>query len=347
MNRTTWYFIIIVTLIISTISGIFITPFVAARLATLPFIRNWHLYDPQAPIVINRTEVIRSDDNEDIITSISKIKDKLAAVISVKGGEVTYVANALVVSSDGLLVTVQAGLVPGNPYQIMLPSGELLAPEKIDYDPATDIAFIKVPARTSSIAGFSDSASLPAGQRLVFVSQTIEKYVVEAEPALVTKPQILANAQSLKVGRFMRTFGVNLDRVVIPGATAVTASGDVAGLWSPAGVIASDVLASRVQLYITEPSRMKPVLSGATYLFMGAVQNQINGRPLGALITAVDQAALAGVDLKTGDTITSIDGQPVTSVEIFEKKLESLRADEPVTLIIDRGGKVLTRYINQ
>lgn len=346
MNRTTWYFIIIITLVISTITGIFITPVIAARLATLPFIRTWHLYDPQAPIVINRTEVIRSDDNEDIITSISKVKDKVAAVISVKGGEVVHVANALVVSSDGLLVTVQAGLVPGNPYQIMLPSGELLAPEKIDYDPATDIAFIKVPGRTSSIAGFSDSANLPAGQRLVFVSQTMEKYIVDAEPALITRPQILANFQPLKMGRFMRTFAINLDKPLFPGAAAVTASGEVAGMWSPAGIIASDVLASRVQLYITEPARMQSPLSGVTYLLTGAVQSQITAKPMGALIIDVDPVALSGADLKTGDTITLIDSQPVTSVELFEKKMETLRIGQPFTLTIDRAGKVLTRQIN-
>jgi PDZ domain-containing protein len=66
----------------------------------------------------------------------------------------------------------------------------------------------------------------------------------------------------------------------------------------------------------------------------------VSGR--GAVVTTVQKGAPADGELRVGDIITAVDGQPVTLSEQLGPIVRSRAAGDPVTFTVERGGKATT-----
>ena len=277
----------------------------------------------------------------------------LPSVASVRHGRGS--GSAVVLSSDGLLVTSAHVLAGGRVGGAVFHDGAELPYEVVGTDRLSDLAVVRVPARDLPAAELGDAARLRVGQLVVAVGSPLgftgsvsagvvsalgrSLPTVDGRRARVVEGVIQTDA-ALHPGNSGGALATSDARVVgINTAVVSPGIGQGLGLAVPLdattmGFIGALIARGRVD-------RAEIGLSGGARALPPRVADRL-GRHRGVEVTGVvagGPAALAGI--RPEDIVVALDGQPVEAIGDMQRLLTGDRAGRAVEARVVRGGEVL------
>lgn len=157
--------------ILGLLGGIFGSQILGPYLVEMPF---FYLYREPPPIYINRTEKIVIQENTALINAIEKVEKAIIGVKTVtKKGKVLE-GSGLIMTSDGLAVTL-ADLVPTGANFNFYFEGKKLKYQILKKDSKKNLALIKIEENNMPTASFGNFDKLKPGERVFLVGAIFEK----------------------------------------------------------------------------------------------------------------------------------------------------------------------------
>lgn len=121
-----------------------------------------------ATTIINRTEKVYVSEDTAYQSAINKIGNAVVAVRVERAGRAAIENSGFILTSDGLIATVNFILANGAKILVMREGQEYEA-QIVKQDAANNLALIKIAANNLPIADFGDTNSLSLGERVVLV----------------------------------------------------------------------------------------------------------------------------------------------------------------------------------
>lgn len=285
--------------------------------------------------------------------ALSSLSDGLAGVVESVGQSVVRIegrrrqsASGIVWSVDGLIVTANHVVTRDENVRIGLPNGETIEASLVGRDPTTDIALLRTSAGLSAPT-WVEGPELRVGHLVLALGRP-------GRSMQATLGVISALGESWRTGgggsvdRFIQT-----DVVMYPGFSGgalASASGKVIGLNSSALArgISVTLPTSTIRNVVETLAAHGRIRRG--YLGIGAQPVRLPeglatelSQEIGLLVVGVEPdtpAASAGLVL--GDTVLSLDGEPVRQIEELMAMLSGDRVGKALPVKILRGGEVRT-----
>ena len=342
MKKSTIALIVIVTALFALVLNIFVGGYIKAKISQIPQLARFDFLNPEAPIVITRREVVRSDDGTDVIGAINNAKAKMAAVVAVTNGQTVRTGNAISITSDGSFVTTSTAFAAPQPatYAVILSDGRIAPIDERVVDPATSLVFFRATVDNVPVASFGSSKELSVGQRVVMIEQTLKDFTPIATPVFVSVAQHDTYEQEYEANKPSRTYGIENVTYAVSGAAIVTLSGDIVGMSDAHRLIAGDIMKRSVSLYLA--GELKRPDFGFAYDLISPVRSKLLGLPEGVRVLRVaGSSAAAEVGLQGNDIITAIGETKVVGDVSFEETLENYKVGDIVPVTIIRGQKTL------
>jgi serine protease Do len=259
--------------------------------------------------------------------------------------------SGVIISPDGYIVTNNHVVDSATDIRVTMSDRRVLPAKLIGTDPLTDLAVIKVNAPDLPSVPWGDSSKLRPGQTVLAFGNpygfrfTVTRGIVSA----LNRPNPDASDRR-KPGQFIQT-----DAAINPGNSGgalVDARGELIGintfLISSNGSFSGMGFAIPTQ--IAEPTVAELIHNGKiTHGYIGIGISDITPdnakffhmtNATGAVVTQVDSNTPGGkAGLKTGDVITSLNGQPVTDAGELQMQVGQKRPGDTIKLEVDRDGK--------
>lgn len=285
--------------------------------------------------------------------ALSSFSDGLANVVESIGQSVVRIegrkrqsASGVVWSNDGLIVTASHVVTRDENIRVGLPSGETVEASLVGRDQTTDIALLR--ASTGLTApSWAESGELRVGHLVLALGRP-------GRTMQATLGVISALGDAWRTGgggsvdRFIQT-----DVVMYPGFSGgplASATGKVIGLNSSALArgISVTLPATTIRSVVETLATHGRIRRG--YLGIGAqpvrlpegLARELN-QEIGLLIVGVEPetpASQAGLVL--GDTVITLDGEPVRQIEELMAMLSGDRVGKQIPIQILRGGELRT-----
>ncbi|MBE7183666.1 MAG: Do family serine endopeptidase [Methylobacterium mesophilicum] len=252
------------------------------------------------------------------------------------------------VSEDGYIVTNNHVVDGGTSFTVVTNGGDELGAKLIGTDPRTDLALLKVEAKTKfTYVDFADDSKVRVGDWVMAVGNPF------GLGGTVTAGIISARGRDIGAGPYDDF--LQIDAAVNrgnSGGPAFNLNGEVVGvntaIFSPSGGnvgIAFSIPASTVKAVIGDLRQNGSVQRGWLGVQIQPVDKDIADSlgladAKGALVNEPQQGSPAlKAGIKTGDVITKVDGKDVSGPRDLAKQIASLSPDKPVDLTIWRDGK--------
>ncbi len=286
--------------------------------------------------------------------TLSDLSDALADVVDAASVSLVRVegrqrmpASGIVWSAEGLIVTAHHVVTRDEDIAVGLPDGQTVAAALVGRDPTTDIAVLQAEATGLPVPAWAEPDSLRVGRLALALGRP-------GRAAQATLGIVSALGQSWRtppgglIDRYVQT-----DVTMYPGFSGgplVDVAGRVAGLNSSA-------LMRGVSVAIPVPTlrRVVAVLVEHGHVrqgYLGVSAQPVRlpdslaaevGQSTGLLLAMVEPGSPAEHGgLVLGDTIVSLDGEPVRTLDDLLALLSGDRVGREVPLRIVRGGKVQT-----
>ena len=264
--------------------------------------------------------------------------------------------SGLVVASDGLILTNRHVVSGAGAIDVSMSDGQRSAARLLGEDPHSDIAVLRTdaPLRAPALS-FIDSKSIRAGQVAIAIGnplgfeQTVTAGVVSAvgrslrsttgrliDDVIQTDAALNpGNSGGPLVDSKARVIGINT--AVIRGAQGICFS--VAG--NTALFVLTQILrhgrVRRASLGIEGAATHIP-----RHLARFAGIEQVSGV---RVMTAIADGPAHQAEIKSGDLIIAIDGEPVLGVDDLLRLLDHERVNTPVRVTLLRKGEMRDRYV--
>lgn len=168
----------IIILIIGGFGGILADGFVMPYLANVSLISGTKFAQriKNGTTIINKTEEIVVTENTAAEEAINKINSCLAVVQLLRGGKIIKQGSGVVVTNDGLILTVN-DLVPSGlyDYQVVLSNGAVFNGKITHRDNINNLALIKIEANNLSVISLSGLENIHLGQIIILIGAQINK----------------------------------------------------------------------------------------------------------------------------------------------------------------------------
>ncbi|MGZ8867708.1 MAG: trypsin-like peptidase domain-containing protein [Thermoanaerobaculia bacterium] len=256
--------------------------------------------------------------------------------------------SGFVWSPDGIIVTNNHVIEGASRIFINFNDGSKLPGNLIGVDPDSDLAVLRVEAKSLIAAPIGISSDLMIGETVVAVGNPF------GLSGTVTTGVISALGRSVPSQEQGRTFTdfIQTDASINPGNSGgplLNIEGKVVGInvaiYANAQGIGFAIPVDRARKVIEDLLRYGAVHSA----WIGAVTGTLTPEearrqnlpiPRGAVIVRVfDGSPAAAAGLRTGDIITSVNGRAVDSRESFSTATATATAGTPVTLAVLRDGR--------
>lgn len=283
---------------------------------------------------------------------LQNLSDALAATVEATGPCVVRVearrrlpASGIVWSPDGVIVTAHHVVERNDKVAVGLPDGQTVPATLVGRDPTTDLAVLRTQTEGLTPAAWGEADDLRVGHLVLALGQPGRS--VQATLGIVSA---LGDSWRTPAGgrldRYLQT-----DVVMYPGFSGgplVDAAGQVLGLNTSA-------LLRGISLTVPVPTLRRVVETllahgrvrrgylgvGAQPVRLPAVLGQQLGQETGLLLASVEPGGPAEEGgLLLGDTIISLDGQPVRHMDDLLALLSEDRVGAEVPVRIVRGGQV-------
>ena len=282
---------------------------------------------------------------------LESVSEELAALVaSVPGivrveGRKRMAASAVGWAEEGVLVTADHVVRQEAPLRIGLPDGETGQASLVGRDPSTDLAVLRLDSGRLASPAWRATEDLKVGHLALAVGRPGRS--VQSTFGIV----------SAVGGAFQTSVGGSIDRylqtdaVMYPGFSGgalVTADGRVAGLMTSGllrGVslaIPTETVRRVVETLLKHGKIRRGFLGvGVQPVRMPESAASRSGQPDGLLVMSVEPGSPADqAGLMLGDTLLTIEGIHLESIEGLFGALTGERVGKPVELRVLRGGEV-------
>jgi S1-C subfamily serine protease len=284
--------------------------------------------------------------------TLSDLSTALAAAVETTGASVVRVAarrrmpaSGIIWSADGLIVTAHHVVEQDDNIGIGLPDGSSATASLVGRDPSTDLALLRIQAHSLKPAGWIDASALKVGHLALALGRPGES--IMATLGIVSA---LSKEWRTPAGGQLDTY-LQSDVVMYPGFSGgplVSAAGEVMGVNSSAllrGVsLAIPVATVRqvVETLLTHGRVRRGYLGvSAQVVRLPAGMAQQIDQETGLLLGSVEPGSPAEqAGLFMGDTIVTLDGQPVRHLDDLLALLSGERVGASVPVRIVRGGQL-------
>ncbi len=289
----------------------------------------------------------RASDEDTIAAIAARTAPSVAAVRVTRNGDTTA-GSALVLRSDGYLVTNAHLVIAATLIEVRLQAGPSIGATVVGTDPLTDVAVLHVDAADLLPAALGSADTLSMGDRIVAVG---------AADTPGWSPEVTTAVVS-GLGRRLRAADDTVlhDMIVIDqalggaasGGALLDARGAVVGVTSDIGAAESDRvvrgvampidLAVHVAEQIIEHGHARHVWLGIEGTDVSSADALDLGIAGGAAVTRViDGSPAAAAGFAAGDVIVAIDGATVDSMSHLIVALRIHDPGDEVTLSVRRG----------
>ena len=266
-----------------------------------------------------------------ITQSITRVGAAVAAIEVIQGGLDRHCLG-LVVRSDGTVVAPASVLRGATTMLVTLPNSVSEVAHVVSTDPRSGLALLRVNGASNVRAISFDQTGTIEPQSLALVVGYGGSYALGSLQSLDMQASVAGSA----LADVVRTDIPAADAA--PGSALVDPNGTVLGI--VAGSVGGDAVA--VPSWVAAPVITQLLGSGSvghgTLGIQGRTVPQEGFQPAGVQLTRVTPGSAAGVaGLRTGDIITSVNFQRVTSLVGLRGHLYGVAPGAPVLVGIDRG----------
>ena len=261
--------------------------------------------------------------------------------------------SGVIVSADGYILTNNHVVNGADTIKVTLNDGRELTAKVVGTDPESDLAVVKVEAKSLPAITFADSDKIEVGDRVLAVGnpfgigQTVTSGMVSGlgratmglgyEDFIQTDAAINpGNSGGALVDAEGRLVGIN--------TAILSRSGGSQGI----GFAIPSTMAQTIMQQLVEHGKVVRGYLGVTVQdITPALSDQFNvGASKGAIVAEVKgRSPAAKVGLKPGDVITKIDGRDVTDARHLKLAAGSIAPGTNVAIEYQRGGKTTTAEI--
>jgi putative serine protease PepD len=250
--------------------------------------------------------------------------------------------TGFVLSADGYIVTNNHVIDGADDITVNLADGTIAEATVVAADPASDLAVLKIDRTDLVPLPLGDSSSLEVGQPLVAIGNALD---LSGEPT-VTTGIVSATGRSLTEPNGARlTNLIQTDTAINPGNSGgplLDMSGHVIGINT---AIAGQAQNVGFAIAIDPAERLIAELKEGRvpeHAVLGVV-TRVGPQGTGAEIIGIaeDSAAVAA-GLQLGDTITAIDGEPVSDPDTLATAIAGHQPGDRIELSYTRGGTTVT-----
>lgn len=278
------------------------------------------------------------------------------------GGSVHGYGTGVLVSPDGLIVTVDSVLLDGRNIRVVLADGRQFRAEVVRRDPSRELALIRIDAnKLPSLTPTTSEGMLP-GDGVVILGNSFK--VADGPEAVSIMYGVLAARTTLELRRGTQPLDYAGQVLVIDaiasnpgmaGGPMCDASGRWVGLIGPLAEAAETntrvnyaIPAEKIEEFLGLRAAASAPAAAATTAglgakpFLGIRLFKLGYQKKAAFVDRVaagSPAAEAGI--KTDDLIVAMDDRRVSSVEDFERISSELRPGQVVRVTLKRGGQVV------
>src|SRR5437867_915877 len=260
--------------------------------------------------------------------------------------EVPGKGSGFVFTPDGFVLTNSHVVHDATRIEVAFADGRPVAAELVGDDPDTDLAVIRVPPVSLTVAEFGDSGALRVGQLVIAIGNPL------GFQSTVTAGVVSALGRSFRsvTGRLIDDV-IQTDAALNPGNSGgplVDSRGRVVGVNTavilPAQGICFAVGINTAKFVTGQLIRHGKIRRGKigvagqnVPLLRLAVRAHGLEANSGVLVTGVDESSPAGrTGLRPGDIIVGFDDKPVTGIDDLHRLLASDRIGIPTTVVILR-----------
>lgn len=333
--------IVLISVILSLAINIFFGRLLTAKISTLPFLNNWQILSPQAPIVIHTREEIRINETGDVAKVVNETKSKISTVIldSNKGLEV--VGTAVNLTSDGLFLSLGSTVQTHGSKNLLikLNDGRISPVTEAIEDVATDLVIFKTEFTGVPVADFGESSGLQAGEKILALGGSLIDYSVDLESQLVIKTQNNNQLQEFQADFPERAFQLQSFDSVVP-KVLVNFQNEIVGIVGQEKVWSSDVVKNFADKFLSSNGELERLSFGFKYKPMSVVELVDLEIKEGSLVTGIGFGSPAlNAGLKVSDIIISVNDQQLSLENNLERILETFKPREEVKFTVLRSGE--------
>ncbi|MXY77198.1 MAG: PDZ domain-containing protein, partial [Acidimicrobiia bacterium] len=261
--------------------------------------------------------------------------------------------SGVVISSDGFIITHHHVIEGAYTLRVIMSDGLSYPAELVGSDPLMDIAVLKVEAGDLPYIRFGSMEGLRTGEPAIAVGNplgldggpSVTAGVISAfDRSLVTNPLTGDSLYGLLQTDAPITRGSS-------GGALLDVHGLLLGITTAIGLsdVGAEGLGFAVPISLVEQIVDDLVSDGEVrHAFLGirgssAFSELDDGveSPLGVEISLLEESAIGDAGAVDGDVIVALDGVTVRSMPQLVARLRSYRADDPVTVTLQRGEETL------
>ena len=272
----------------------------------------------------------------EIYTESATFPTRNASLVSSGAG------SGVIVATDGYILTAYHVIEDAEQVKVRLYNGEEYNAEWVRGDKLTDIAVVKINAKTLNSATIGDSDDLLSGQEIVAIGNPFGSL-----GGTVTCGNVSAINRSVEIGGKEMKNLVQLSCPLNPGDSG-------GGIFNMYGALVGIVNARGVGEYGNNIGFASPINEtmelGVDLITLGYVKGRVNTkvfdvREINNSSTTVAGLYFMGVNgedvhttLRANDYIVSVAGETVATVEEWEKVLNSKKVGDSIEIVYRRKG---------
>lgn len=261
--------------------------------------------------------------------------------------------SGVVISGDGFIITNHHVIDGAYTLKVIMSDGLSYPAELVGSDPVMDIAVLKVEAGDLPYIRFGSMEGLRTGEPAIAVGNplgldggpSVTAGVISAfDRSLVTNPLTGASLYGLLQTDAPITRGSS-------GGALLDVQGLLLGITTAIGLsdVGAEGLGFAVPIDLVEGIVDDLMSEGEVrHAFLGvrgssAFSELDDGveSPLGVEISILEESAIGDAGAEDGDVIVALDGVAVRSMPQLVARLRSYRADDPITVTLQRGDETL------
>lgn len=368
--------IIVLILIIGGIGAVVTDRILFPRLATVEPFSSYAFIKKATDnvMVIEKTEqiTVREDDSVNkvsgqaattVVNIVSTVESQAKDIQSVT--EANQNGTGMVLTSDGIIATVRAAIIPENArYTIFFYDGTFADAKLLGIDPYSDVALLSVDRQDLTSIAMANSSDARPGKKLIAIGHAFGEYQNRYASGLLSHLNKVYNLSGGIVSSSEKLEGVfEFDNNILAsyvGGPVVDYYGEMVGIVTKVGLngvaeyvlIPTNDVRSALEYYIAHRD-FDRVLFGASYLPItkeyavakelprdrGAIIYSPSGR-LGLAVLSGSPAQTA--DLRVGDIIIAVDDQEVDLDHSLSALIAPHRSGDMITLQILRDNENIT-----